>query len=49
MRQEGGYETLESTHTKLLIFNLIETLAIVSITAWQVFYIKKILDNRRLI
>lgn len=48
-RRESGYEQLQQTHQKLLYFTIFETLVIVGVSVWQVYYIKNIIDQRRLI
>jgi len=49
LRQESGFNRLKTTHDRLLWFSLGETVLITAVTFWQVYYLKKVLDNRRLI
>jgi len=48
-RQETHYRTTKSNHNKVFYIAIVECLAILGTTAWQVFYIKRLLDNRRII
>jgi hypothetical protein len=48
-RQETHYRTTKTNHSKVFYIALIECLAILGTTAWQVYYIKRLLDNRRII
>ncbi|KAM3133677.1 hypothetical protein pb186bvf_014223 [Paramecium bursaria] len=45
----SGYETLNQAEDKLLIYSLVETISIIAITVWQVFYLKRILSNEKFI
>lgn len=40
---------LKNTHQKILMFSLFETAAIFIAVFWQVYYIEKLLDNRRIV
>ena len=40
---------LSSTTKKLLLMSIIETAAIIGAVLWQIFYVKRLLDNRRII
>ncbi|CAK89966.1 unnamed protein product (macronuclear) [Paramecium tetraurelia] len=46
---EGGLREVENANNKLLLFSLIEVIGIIAITGWQVFYMKRILSNQRMI
>ncbi|CAD8193461.1 unnamed protein product [Paramecium pentaurelia] len=46
---EGGLREVQNANNKLLIFSLIEVIGIIAITGWQVFYLKRILSNQRII
>ncbi|CAD8090107.1 unnamed protein product [Paramecium primaurelia] len=46
---EGGLREVQIANNKLLIFSLIEVIGIIAITGWQVFYLKRILSNQRII
>ncbi|CAD8158545.1 unnamed protein product [Paramecium octaurelia] len=48
-RRESGYESMQTTHQRLFYFTILETLVIIAVSVWQVYYIKSIIDNRRLI
>ncbi|CAK77274.1 unnamed protein product (macronuclear) [Paramecium tetraurelia] len=48
-RRESGYESMQSTHSRLFYFSIFETIIIILVSVWQVYYIKSIIDNRRLI
>ncbi|CAD8190384.1 unnamed protein product [Paramecium octaurelia] len=46
---EGGLREVSKANAKLLLFSLIEVIGIIAITGWQVFYLKRILSNQRII
>ncbi|CAD8109709.1 unnamed protein product [Paramecium sonneborni] len=46
---EGGLREVQNANNKLLLFSLIEIIGIIAITGWQVFYLKRILSNQRII
>ncbi|CAD8104428.1 unnamed protein product [Paramecium sonneborni] len=46
---EGGLREVQNANNKLLLFSLIEVIGIIAITGWQVFYLKRILSNQRII
>jgi len=48
-RQETHYRTTKQNHSKVFYIAIIECLAILITTAMQVYYIKRLLDNRRII
>ena len=48
-RTEEGHDFIVKTHDKLLVFTALETLGIIIVNLWQVFYIQRILENKRLI
>jgi len=49
MRQESHYKTVYSANRNLFWFSLLECVGVLGVSSWQVYYIKKILDHRRLI
>lgn len=49
LRQESHYKTVHSANRNLFWFSILECVAVVSVSSWQIYYIKKILDHRRLI
>jgi len=48
-RQGTHYKTTESNHNKVFYMSLFESLTLLTVTVWQVYYIKRLLDNRRII
>ena len=48
-REMSFFQKLEQTNVKLMIMSAFETIAIIGGTIWQTWYIKKILDNRRIV
>ena len=48
-KQESYLKYIKKTHNKLLMLSACETIAILAATMWQTYYIKKILDNRRIV
>jgi len=48
-RQGTHYKTTEANHNKVFYVAVFESLAILAVTVWQVYYIKRLLDNRRII
>ncbi|EAR92966.1 emp24/gp25L/p24 family protein (macronuclear) [Tetrahymena thermophila SB210] len=48
-RQITQLESIQSAHSRLLIFSVVEIAIVVFATAWQIYYIKKILDNKRIV
>eukprot|EP01016_Furgasonia_blochmanni_P004334 TRINITY_DN11680_c0_g2_i22.p2 TRINITY_DN11680_c0_g2~~TRINITY_DN11680_c0_g2_i22.p2 ORF type:complete len:185 (+),score=54.63 TRINITY_DN11680_c0_g2_i22:80-556(+) len=49
MRQETHFKTVKSAHNKLYVLTLFEFVGIIGTTVWQIYYIKRLLDNRRII
>eukprot|EP01017_Pseudomicrothorax_dubius_P033683 TRINITY_DN4532_c0_g1_i2.p1 TRINITY_DN4532_c0_g1~~TRINITY_DN4532_c0_g1_i2.p1 ORF type:complete len:289 (+),score=78.59 TRINITY_DN4532_c0_g1_i2:100-966(+) len=49
MRAETHFETLRNAHTKLLLFTILESFVIVAASLWQIYYIRKLLENKRII
>lgn len=49
LRQETHYKTVASANKNVFLFSLAESLGVVAVTAWQIYYIKKLLDNRRVL
>jgi hypothetical protein len=49
LRQETHFKTVASANTNVFWFSLIESLGVIAVTAWQIYYIKKLLDNRRVL
>lgn len=49
LRQESHYKTVYSANRNLFWFSLLEFVGVLGVSSWQVYYIKKILDHRRLI
>ena len=47
LRQESHFKTVASANRNVFWFSLIESVGIVLVTAWQIYYIKNLLDNRR--
>ena len=43
------YSAISSANRDLLWLSLLECAGIIGVTMWQVFYIKKLLDNRRMV
>lgn len=48
-KQESYLFHIKKTHDRLLMLSACETIAILAATMWQTYYIKKILDNRRIV
>jgi len=48
-RQGTHYKTTQANHNKVFYVAIFESLAILTVTIWQVYYIKRLLDNRRII
>ena len=40
-----GFSTIKNANERVLWFTLLETIAILGVTFWQVFYIKRLLKN----
>jgi len=49
LRQESHYKTVESANRNVFWFSLLECVGVVGVTCWQVYYVKRILDHRRMI
>lgn len=49
LRQESHYKTVESASRNVFWFSLLECVGVVGVTCWQVYYVKRILDHRRMI
>ncbi|OMJ93356.1 hypothetical protein SteCoe_3711 [Stentor coeruleus] len=49
LRQETHFKTVASANTNVFWFSLIESVGVIAVTAWQIYYIKKLLDNRRVL
>mmetsp|Transcript_47284 Transcript_47284/g.54477 ORF Transcript_47284/g.54477 Transcript_47284/m.54477 type:complete len:258 (+) Transcript_47284:39-812(+) len=49
IREETHAKSVHKTNSYILWFSVFETLAIVGFTGWQIYYIQKLLDNRRVI
>lgn len=49
LRQETHFKTVASANVNVFWFSLIESLGVIAVTAWQIYYIKKLLDNRRVL
>ena len=47
LRQETHFKTVSSANRNVFWFSLVESLGVIAVTAWQIYYIKKLLDNRR--
>ena len=45
LRQETHYKTVASANKNVFWFSIVESFGVVAVTAWQVYYIKKLLDN----
>ena len=48
-RFEAGFESMKNANHKLMILTFVETVVVVGVTVWQVWYIKSLFDNRRLV
>jgi hypothetical protein len=48
-KTELTYTSFRDANNRMIGLTLIETLAIVGISFWQVWYIKRLLNNRRLV
>ena len=46
-RQESHLDTVIGSNRNLFWLTLLECVGIFLVTSWQIFYIKKLLDNRR--
>ena len=49
LRQESHYKTVQNANRNLFWFSILECLGIIAVSTWQVYYIKKIMDHRRMI
>ncbi len=49
LRQESHYKTVEGANRNVFWFSLLECVGVVGVTCWQVYYVKRILDHRRMI
>lgn len=49
LRQETHYKTVASANRNVFWFSLLESIGVIAVTAWQIYYIKKLLDNRRVL
>jgi p24 family protein beta-1 len=49
LRQETHFKTVASANKNVFWFSMVESFGVIAVTAWQVFYIKKLLDNRRVL
>jgi len=49
LRQESHYKTLSGANSNVLWMSLVECIGVVGVTAWQLYYVKKLLDNRRVL
>ena len=47
LRQETHFQTVASANNNVFWFALVESLGVLAVTAWQIYYIKKLLDNRK--
>ena len=47
LRQETHYKTVASANKNVFWFSIVESIGVIGVTAWQIYYIKKLLDNRR--
>ena len=48
-RLESYLEYTRKMHDRVFLLSMSETIAILACTLWQIYYIKKILDNRRIV
>jgi hypothetical protein len=49
LRQETHFQTVSSANRNVFWLSLAESLGVLAVTAWQIYYIKKLLDNRRVL
>ncbi|CAG9324515.1 unnamed protein product [Blepharisma stoltei] len=49
LRQESHHKTVAASNINLLIFSVVESIFVVFVSFWQAYYIKKLLDNRRVL
>ncbi|CAK62261.1 unnamed protein product (macronuclear) [Paramecium tetraurelia] len=49
LKSKGALADVQKINKQLMILTFIETVAICGVTAWQVYYIKKLLNDRRLV
>lgn len=49
LRQETHYKTVAGANKNVFWFSLLESLGVILVTVWQIYYIKKLLDNRRVL
>ena len=49
LRQESHYKTVASANRNVFWFSLLECMGVAAVTCWQVYYVKRILDHRRMI
>ena len=49
LRQESHLKTVADANNYVFWFSLLECVGVIAVTSWQVYYIKKLLDNRRII
>eukprot|EP01017_Pseudomicrothorax_dubius_P038836 TRINITY_DN587_c0_g2_i1.p1 TRINITY_DN587_c0_g2~~TRINITY_DN587_c0_g2_i1.p1 ORF type:complete len:291 (+),score=100.22 TRINITY_DN587_c0_g2_i1:177-1049(+) len=48
-RAETHLATIKGTHARVFLFTILESLGIIVTSLWQIYYIKKLLDNKRII
>lgn len=49
LRQESHYQTVADANRNVLWLSFLECFGVIAVSSWQVFYIKKLLDNRRVL
>ncbi|CAG9334712.1 unnamed protein product [Blepharisma stoltei] len=49
LRMESHYRTVASANDNLFWFSILESFGVAVVTFWQMFYIKKLLENRRML
>ena len=49
LRQESHFKTVAAANRNVFWFSLLESIGVIGVTAWQIYYIKKLLDNRRVL
>mmetsp|Transcript_13528 Transcript_13528/g.25471 ORF Transcript_13528/g.25471 Transcript_13528/m.25471 type:complete len:229 (+) Transcript_13528:678-1364(+) len=49
VRQDSHFQTIAEANSHLFWLSVVECLCIIGVTAWQVIYVKKLLDHRRVI
>jgi p24 family protein beta-1 len=49
IRQETHFITVASANSNVFWFSLLESIGVIAATALQIYYVKKLLDNRRLV